>query len=97
MGLEFKKTASIKFGDIVATPKMTVSQRLRLQTFKEGIKTEEDWAEARDYCAGCFPDQKEEVARFIDDYFTIADFQKLLAFLLVGETGVKKIEGVYAG
>lgn len=92
MGLEFKETEAVKFGDLVAMPKITPAQRLRLQQFDSKIASEEEWYEARDLAASCFGEHRDEVAKFIDAHFDVLKFTKLLAFLVAGEEGVEKIE-----
>lgn len=100
MALEFKKGLdAIKFGDIVAVPKLDVEKRLRLQNIKledaAGIK------EAVNVISSCFEGKEDEVKAFINEYMGLSDIARLQVYLVGGDSMLeqvdKKIQGVVDG
>lgn len=100
MALEFKKGLdAIKFGDIVATPKLDVEKRLRLQNIK--LENAASIKEAIAVIAECFVGKEVEVAEFINEFMGLDDIARLQVYLVGGDAMLsrvdKKIEGVING
>lgn len=100
MALEFKKGLdAIKFGDVVATPKLDVEKRLRLQNIK--LDDVASIKEAIEVISSCFEGKEEEVAGFITGYMGLSDIARLQVYLVGGDDMLqkveKKLEGVVDG
>lgn len=84
MPLAFKKIKPVDFEDFQATPQLNTELKLRVQNLK--FASTEQIENAKEVLSSAFPDNKEQVRKFMDDNFMGAiALQELQAYLLGGE------------
>ena len=96
MALEFKKQLeAISFGDLVATPKVDMEKRLRLQNIK--LDKADAVREAINVMAECFGENAEAVKSFIDENMSVVELAQLQVYLVGGQDMLdsvnKKLKG----
>lgn len=91
MGLKFNKLEAVEFGDIVATPAMTMELRLRIQNCKFG--TAEETEESIKTIARAFEksDLDGAITNFMKNEMALLDLQKLQAYLYGGDSALELI------
>ena len=91
MGLKFNKLEAVEFGDIVATPAMTMELRLRIQNCKCG--TPEETEESIKTIARAFEksDLDGAITNFMKNEMALLDLQKLQAYLYGGDSALELI------
>ena len=84
MALEFNQIEAIKFGDIVARPKVDMETKLRLQSAK--LSNAAEMAETIELIANACGDKSKEVKEFIEENLGIVDIARIQAYLAGGKT-----------
>lgn len=90
--LTFDGIRPVRFGDKDCMPKVNAEQRLRLQQLK--FETEADNEKADKLFAECFPEDKQYVAAFLDEFMTPFEKQQLRAYLISGANGIRILDEV---
>lgn len=88
--LEFEEKQAIRFGDIIAFPKVDNELQLRLSTLT--YSTVEDIEHAIDVLSKAFGDQSGKIRGFMADNMTADDLAKLQVYLTRGVAGLKTLE-----
>lgn len=94
MALSFQPLADVQFGEIKATPKLTTELKLRIARLGDYSKTVEDFESACKTLAKAFPEDKEEVEKFMLESMSIMDLQELQAYLVGGDKLVARTQEI---
>lgn len=97
MGLTFKKLEQIQFGDLVATPRLTNELKLRIQAGLGNSEKPDGLAELTKNLAAAFPDNKDDVAKFIEEEMTMDSIAQLATYLLAGDNGLARLDAAQGG
>lgn len=83
MPLQFNsKIEAVRFGDLVAMPRMTTERLMRISKLK--FDTEQNLKEGLDIIAECFGENSQAVREYLDKMF-LMDIYKLQAYLVGGD------------
>lgn len=91
MALSFSGLEAVKFGEIVATPTVTAETRLRIQS--GNFKSAEGREKLIKVMSGCFGDQADAIADFMDKQMSTYELSLLQAYLAGGETMLNDVRG----